>query len=1577
MKRKSMRFSALLLALIMTAELLPLTVWGAGADTEQRHSWTNFIDTEETEEGAPEASEEDGPQSEPENPQEVPEEADPSGEEELSPAEDTAEQPGENPLPGEGEVPGGELPAEPIPEDEILTETEEIEEIVELLAAHDTYVPGLGAKVLQAAKEWSTVKGSQTRMGAVTKSGQLYLWGDYSKYGSYADLVNGASKLSPAHISFPGNAYVRSFAITSAAAAAITDDGSLYLWGKNDSGVLGQGFTSTKTTLSTPGKVTGVPGKVAEVVFNEYNTVAALTEDGELYTWGANYYGAVGNGNSGSGNIVTSPYHAMSHVAKVWLGYEAGFALAEDGSLYSWGTNSGYTLGQGQEKTSAKALTPVKILSNVVDFDIGSCQGDPTAAALTANGDLYVWGKCGSGITYKTPVKVLSNVVDFCTPNASYYGSLAAVKNTGELFLLGHFPKGASSKAEEIEYSTPTKIMNEVKSVVCANGVMMAIRTNGDLYGWGYAPYGTLGDGKNYSFSDYYRLSPKKIMSNVESVCLENTTAAALMPDGSLYTWGYGWDGCTGQGFSGSSNRPTKILESLRLPRWYEQWGFCNSSAEFNAGASGYYLTSRDLDKFSKELSNVDYENVVFSSADSVELNFNLDGNSSSYVSWGGSCYGMSATASLLTAGVLNIRHMGGYSTPIETNAINSTLRSAINFYYLQQRMTARDTLQHEFMKLSSTRMLSMVSAEALEAKAHSTPLLVGISYLTGPDEIGCHAIMAVGQEDIPDTTIPIYNKSFTYNHRILVYDCSNPDGMDTVYGYSGSGKDSNIYYDDNGNYCIPAYSLIYDNSYSGPDVEMGKDTLTGVIALVLSDLAELDLVDYTTGRVSNVGQLGKYAYLSFPADHGLNVTWQKQDREMQERFYSRMRPHFVNQDGPFISVHLPASAGEADSALLATAVFDAGDSYVIADSENNLAFRLNTGRHATTVSAGATGSAAFGGSNGAAVTLDTAAPMRITIVSNEGASALGYARVTVESTGKKLSAELTSNGLELSSDAQDITVTVYDSLQGEGTGVAVPTPHADKLLLRRDSNGITLAEDRDGDGSYESSIYCDGIYLCAIPDQVYTGLALRPEVMVYSGETLLTPGRDYTVSYKNNIKAAPASAKTAPTVTVKGIGNFSGTLSGTFTILPADIKEAALSLESTYPANTAYAPRVLLGNVQLKEKTDYTLRYRDELGTLLTKQPTAAGTYVLVVTGTGSCTGTLEQAFTILPDQDALVQISKAKVSVSAATYDPRGTEPPVVTVTYTANKVTTTLTEGLDYTVRYTGLDAKGKGTATIIGKNNYTGTVQKTFSVKAFSLGAKATGNSEGVTVTAQDTRYVAGGVTDASVRVTVGDVELRYNVDYTVTYKNNKKAAENLADPSATPYVLVKGKGNYTGVTEMAFFAISPKDLGDLYDLGCIMLTDALPGKKPALTIYDTNGKKLGTADYTAVYDLTAHTVVISSGKNGFYTAAAPITLTYEETTADRLINSVKLAPKVSFTYSGQNITPAKSQLVVKAGKTVLTAEDYEIVSCVNNVDKGKATVIVRGTNGYCGEAALTFSIGTRKLPKLITWIKNLF
>ena len=222
-----------------------------------------------------------------------------------------------------------------------------------------------------------------------------------------------------------------------------------------------------------------------------------------------------------------------------------------------------------------------------------------------------------------------------------------------------------------------------------------------------------------------------------------------------------------------------------------------------------------------------------------------------------------------------------------------------------------------------------------------------------------------------------------------------------------------------------------------------------------------------------------------------------------------------------------------------------------------------------------------------------------------------------------------------------------------------------------------------------------------------YNGSACKPAVTVKNGSKALVSGTDYSVSYKNNTNAGTA------TVTVTGKGNYTGTVSRTFTINKAEavLKFASANVERT-SLDAAFTN-------ELTKKTDGKVTFKsgdtgvavvDSTSGLVTIKGT--GTTTITATAAAGTNYKAGSAVYTLKVVDGRIDITSCTVTLSTARYTYNGkARKPVVTV----NNGSTTLTNGTDYTVSYKNNTNAGTATAIVAGKGNYTGTVSKTFTIR----------------------------------------------------------------------------------------------------------------------------------------------------------------------------------------------------------------------------------------------------------------------
>ena len=445
----------------------------------------------------------------------------------------------------------------------------------------------------------------------------------------------------------------------------------------------------------------------------------------------------------------------------------------------------------------------------------------------------------------------------------------------------------------------------------------------------------------------------------------------------------------------------------------------------------------------------------------------------------------------------------------------------------------------------------------------------------------------------------------------------------------------------------------------------------------------------------------------------------------------------------------------------------------------------------------------------------------------------------------------------------------------------------------------------------------------------VYTGSALKPAPTVTLSGKTLTAGTDYTIVYSNNTNAGTAS------VSVTGKGNFTGKTAGSFTILPADISEAVVTVsDRTYTGSALTpVPTVKLGSKTLTAGTDYTTAYADNIN---------AGTATVTVTGKGNYAGSAEGSFTI----EAASIKNASTATIADVVYTGEENTPSVGTVKIGE----TVLTEGIDYTREDTDNVDAGTAKITLTGKGNYKDSVSVTYKILPADISEAS--------VSAPDGNYTYTGIAfTPALTVQQGGKTLTEGTDYTAAYSDNINAG--------TATVTVTGKGNYTGKAEGSFTigaaslqeAVLP-DIADFTYTGTALT--------PTVGIVKVGGNVLteGT-DYTRedTDNVNVGTAKITLTGKGNYKDS--VSLTYEILPADIAGASVSV-PGGPYTYTGSALTPDIE--VTFNGKTLVLGTDYTVVAYADNINAGIAAVTVAGTGNFTGQAQGSFKIDAISLSE---------
>ena len=312
---------------------------------------------------------------------------------------------------------------------------------------------------------------------------------------------------------------------------------AVFSWGWNQDGENGDGTTDHR---ATPGPVLGLPSVhglqiAVKQLASAHNSQgrAVLLADGTVYTWGFNAFGELGDGTTTERHTpVLVP--GLSGVTQIAQGTSHMLAAGAGGVVWAWGDNEYGQLGDGTT-TSRKSPVPVPGLTGITQL----AAGDYHSLALRSDGTVLSWGRndygdLGTGTTTSRtspgPVPGLTGIIQVAAGGAASY----ALRSDGTLFAWGGGILGnGSNTVNPVPVTVPLAGVTQVTT--SGDDTLAIAGPSHTVYAWGNNFGGEVGNGTQH----VQQLIPAQVnLSGVIGVSEGDWSSAAIRSDGSLFTWG-------------------------------------------------------------------------------------------------------------------------------------------------------------------------------------------------------------------------------------------------------------------------------------------------------------------------------------------------------------------------------------------------------------------------------------------------------------------------------------------------------------------------------------------------------------------------------------------------------------------------------------------------------------------------------------------------------------------------------------------------------------------------------------------------------------------------------------------------------------------------------------------------------------------------------------------------------------------------------------------------------------------------------------------------------------------------------
>jgi alpha-tubulin suppressor-like RCC1 family protein len=383
--------------------------------------------------------------------------------------------------------------------------------------------------------------------------------------------------------------------------ASVTPSGSIWAWGGNTYGQLGNNSLSNSSLpVQTLDPVTANYLAGVTTIAAGYDHNLALKSDGTVRAWGNNAWGQLGNNTFKSSSVPvqivdpSDPSGFLTHVIAIAAGTSFSLALKSDGTVRAWGYNGKGQLGNNSSNSSSVPVQ-VRDLSNPSGYltqVTAIAAGEGNSLALKSDGTVRAWGYNGFGglgngtvatlppYSSNIPVQVMdpsdsSGHLTHVTAIAEGGGYSLALKSDGTVRAWGGngygnlgnntFNNSCDLPVQVVDPSDPSGYLTHVTALAAGDYHSLALKSDGTVRAWGDSTYGELGyNSLNRSSIPVQVVDPSDssgYLTHVSAIAAGDYHSLALKSDGTVRAWGYNNFGQLSNNSTTNSSLPVQVLD--------------------------------------------------------------------------------------------------------------------------------------------------------------------------------------------------------------------------------------------------------------------------------------------------------------------------------------------------------------------------------------------------------------------------------------------------------------------------------------------------------------------------------------------------------------------------------------------------------------------------------------------------------------------------------------------------------------------------------------------------------------------------------------------------------------------------------------------------------------------------------------------------------------------------------------------------------------------------------------------------------------------------------------------------------